>query len=286
MCAGRSLVVAWPRLERPSLAIQRSSCPALMTCRPGCCNHDCVALVPSWCATEEEARARELMGAATVLLVEDMDRPRKALCRYLGGELRLVEATNVSEGIARGRSALPELSVVMADLSLPDGSGWEVIAVLHAYDPTLRFLVISGIQDTDPPEDLPEELLEKVLFVDKPTSGSEIIAVAAFAYHLVEQDREARDRAAGRAAPPAPTAALSRPTIARRPDRNGLSRRESQAMRGCMLGLTNEEIAEQLGISFSTARKYVCAGLKKLRVASRHQVKAAMERGRRRGERK
>jgi len=196
--------------------------------------------------------------------------------------LQLVEASNVAEGIANGRMALPDLSVVMADLDLPDGSGWQVIAVLHAFDPTLRFLVISGIQDTDPPDGLPAGVMDKILFVDKPTSGAVLLAAAAYVDRLVWKERRACAKAAGFPVErvPVPPGSTLRPKIERRPDHPALSHRESQAMRGCMLGLTNEQIAEQLGIAFGTARKHVSAGLKKLHVTSRRQVRAAIDRDR------
>jgi DNA-binding NarL/FixJ family response regulator len=244
-----------------------------------------VAVVPRWCATEEEALARELLGNATLLLVEDMDGPRRALRRYFGDALHLVEASSVAEGIASGRMALPDLSVVMTDLGLPDGSGWQVIAVLFAFDPTLRFLVISGLRDTDPPDGLPAGVIDRILFVDKPMSGDVLLAAAAYADRLVWKERRARAKAAGIPVEgaPVPPGRPARPKIARRPDHPALSHRESQAMRGCMLGLTNEQIAEQLGIAFGTARKHVSAGLKKLHVTSRRAVKDALDRDRRGG---
>jgi DNA-binding NarL/FixJ family response regulator len=247
-----------------------------MTCRLCCCIHEAVAsLVPRWCATEEETLARGLLGGATLLLVEDMEGPRRALRRYFGDALRLVEATNVTEGIAHGRMALPDLSVVMTDLGLPDGSGWQVVAALHSFDPTLRFLVISGIQDTGPPEDLPAAVIDRTFVVDKPTSGDELLAAAAYAHHLVRQERGAGEGTG------VSVGSRLEPRFARRPDHPALSHRESQAMRGCMLGLTNEQIAEQLGIAFGTARKHVSAGLRKLHVTSRREVKAAIDRDRR-----
>jgi DNA-binding NarL/FixJ family response regulator len=193
---------------------------------------------------------------------------------YFGAELRLIEATSVDEAIAAGRSALPDLHVVMVDLGLPDGSGWQVVAELHACDPTLRFLVVSALEDTDPPAGIPAELLQRVLFVDKPTSGRELLAVAAYSYHLVRQDRGG----GGSTVPP-------EPQVDRLPKHDGLSHRESQAMRGCMMGLTNQEIGEQLGIAFGTARKHVSAALEKLDVTSRDDVARALDGDRGRGER-
>jgi len=228
---------------------------------------------PGWCADEQEARAREILGGVTVLLVEDVDLTRRMLRRYFGAGFRLIEAASVSEAVDAGRSALPQLHVVMVDLGLPDGSGWQVVAELCASDPTLRFLVVSALEDTDPPPGIPAEILQRVLFVDKPTSGRELLAVAAYAYHLVRQDRGG----GGGSTPP-------EPQVDRLPKHGGLSHRELQAMRGCIKGLTNREIAEQLGIAFSTARKHVSAGLEKLQVTSRRDVARALDRDREPGE--
>jgi DNA-binding NarL/FixJ family response regulator len=229
--------------------------------------------VPRWCRTKQEARAREILEGATVLLVEDEDLPRRGWCRYIGRTLRILEAVDVAHAMLVGRSALSDLDLAMVDLALPDGSGWEVIVELHALDPTLRFLVVSGLEETGPPEDLQQDLIDRLLFVDKPTSPAQILAAMAYAYHCVQQERGARD---GSDAP-------ERPDVERCPKHEKLSHRESQAMRGCVQGLSNQEIAEQLGVAFSTARKHVSAGFSKLKVSSRQEVARAIERDREAG---
>jgi DNA-binding NarL/FixJ family response regulator len=183
------------------------------------------------------------------------------------------EAGSLAKALACGRRARSDLDLAMVDLDLPDGSGWRVILVLHALDPTLRFLVISGLEDTDPPKPLSPELRERVLFLDKPTCEHRLLVTAAYACRCVRQDRGLRD----------PSDAPFKPRIERRPKHEKLSLREAQAMRGCAQGLTNSEIAEQLGISFSTAVKYVGRGIGKLGVTSRHDVAAAIAHDRRAG---
>jgi DNA-binding NarL/FixJ family response regulator len=153
-----------------------------------------------------------------------------------------------------------------------------VITALHASDPSLRFLVVSGQHDTDPPEEFEPELFDRILFVDKPTSGSQLLAAAAYARHFVRRAREGAESVGQDGQPAVDSPLPPEPDARRRLGHEGLSHRESQAMRGCVLGLTNEQIAEQLGLSISSAKKYVSAGLKKLGVTSRYEVHWAMER--------
>lgn len=227
---------------------------------------------------QEEARALELLQGATILLVEDLEIVRTSLRRLFTSALRVIEAGTVEQGVAAGRQTLPGLDLAIVDLGLPDGSGWDVITALHATDPSLRFLVVSGRHDTDPPEGFLPGLFDRILFVDKPTSGTQLLAAAAYARHLVQREREGAESGTTSGQP----AAASQPPLEadahRRVRHEGLSHRESQAMRGCVLGLTNEQIAEQLGLSISSAKKYVSAGLKKLGVTSRYEVHWAMER--------
>jgi len=219
---------------------------------------------------EQEARARRVLRGATILLVEKKDVTRTLWCRYLGTEVRVHEAATAAQALAFGRQVSRDLDLATVDPDLSDGSGWQVIFDLHALDTTLRFLVISALEDTSAPQPLSQELRERLLFVDKPTSAREVLVAAAYAYCCVQRERGLRHASDAPAWPP----------IERRPQHPLLSHRQSQAARGCMLGLTNQEIADQLGLNFVTARKHVCATLKKLRVVSRHQVGEAIDRDR------
>src|SRR6478672_12842779 len=55
-------------------------------------------------------------------------------------------------------------------------------------------------------------------------------------------------------------------------DRFGLTTREIQVARLIAEGLSNNEIADRLGVRFFTARNHVERTLAKLRVTSRHRV--------------
>lgn len=237
---------------------------------------------------QEEARALELLDGTTILLVEDLDIVRTSLRRLFTSSARVLEAGTVAQGIAAGGAALPGLDLAIVDLGLPDGSGWKVIEKLHARDPVLRFLVVSGLRDTDPPESVSPDLLDTILFVDKPTSRRQLLAAAAYACHFSRRERRGARDPDGSAGDDPALDASPPPELDVDPRirHDALSHRESQAMRGCVLGLTNEQIAEQLGLSISSAKKYVSSGLKKLGVTSRYEVHWAVERDRedRRGE--
>lgn len=232
--------------------------------------------VPRWCGTAQEAHARLVLRGATVLLVEDVDVTRTVYCRYLGTSVNVHQAGDVAQALACGLRTWRDLDLAAVDLNLPDGSGWRVIFALHELDSTLRFLVVSALKDTSSPKRLSRKLRERVLFLDKPVSEHQLVVAAAYACCCV---RHERGKCGASDVPP-------RPQVGRRPRHEKLSLRESQAMRGCAVGLTNREIAAQLGISFSTAKKHVSAGFGKLEVSSREEVAEAIasaRRARRRG---
>ena len=87
--------------------------------------------------------------AATILVVEDDLATRAFLADNLRADgFLVVEAPGVQAGIALLRSAYPD--VVIADVSLPDGSGLEVVRAVRAEDapaqtdPRTPVLVLSG----------------------------------------------------------------------------------------------------------------------------------------------
>jgi two-component system response regulator RegA len=79
----------------------------------------------------------------TLLIVED-DRPfRERLARAMEGRgFTVTIAESVAQGIARAKEAPPGFAVV--DLKLDDGSGLDVVEILHATRPEARVVVLTG----------------------------------------------------------------------------------------------------------------------------------------------
>ena len=79
----------------------------------------------------------------TLLIVED-DRPfRERLARAMEARgFGVVIAETVAQGVARAKEAPPAYAVV--DLKLDDGSGLDVVEMLHAVKPEARVVVLTG----------------------------------------------------------------------------------------------------------------------------------------------
>lgn len=83
-------------------------------------------------------------GGPVLLVIEDNNTLRNALCRYLAQRfpLRLVEAANAAEGLDMARRWEPE--VMLVDLSLPDRPGVAVIPMLKAARPSASLIAMTS----------------------------------------------------------------------------------------------------------------------------------------------
>jgi len=77
-----------------------------------------------------------------VLHVEDDPDLHEVIRAMVGGRFDFVLATTLSE--ARARVALERFDVVILDLSLPDGSGWDLLPDIRQRQPDARVIILSG----------------------------------------------------------------------------------------------------------------------------------------------
>jgi DNA-binding NarL/FixJ family response regulator len=216
----------------------------------------------------------ELTLPAPVLLVEDeplVRRRLEGLLLQLGYQPdALVHAGSLAE--ARACLANQPVALALVDLGLPDGSGIDLIAEMHAADPGLAILVISAWCTED-----------AILAA---------LRAGATGYVLKERDDlevslSLRSVLRG-GAPIDPFVARRiidelRPRPTEQPDTASgeiLSPRESQILRLVAEGLANREIAEQLFLSRYTVECHIKHIYRKLAVSSRTRaVHAARSRG-------
>ena len=123
------------------------------------------------------------MGKPIVLIVDDNKLARALLRDSLpAGGYEVIEACDGAEAVDRFRAARPD--VVMIDLMMPEKSGMEALAEIHAIDPKSRVVIISAL-DAD---SLRKSALESgaVGYVVKPFHPLEIADAVARA---LEQPR-------------------------------------------------------------------------------------------------
>lgn len=85
-----------------------------------------------------------------VLIVEDDDALRGALHRYLARKnLTVLDAATCLEGFDILQRYHEEIRVVLADIILPDGQGFELVDCAAGYDPSLGVIIMTGDSSID-----------------------------------------------------------------------------------------------------------------------------------------
>jgi len=174
------------------------------------------------------------------------------------------EAADVDEAIAGIRHAAPD--VVLLDVHLPGGGGPAVIDAVSRDDDVPRFLALSV-------SDAPEDVIATVRagargYVTKTITTGELgDAIEAVARgEAVFPPRLAGlvlDAFAGGAGEPAESS---------EDELDRLTAREREVMRLIARGYAYKQIARQLEISGKTVETHVSAVLRKLQLASRHEL--------------
>ena len=216
---------------------------------------------------------------ARILIVEDHGDLAEALevnLRRAGYEAEM--ARDARQALFAMRAHEPDL--VMLDLGLPGMDGFSLLGRLRADGWEGPVLILSA---RGAPDDKVEGFrLGADDYVTKPFHTMELMArvgallrrAGAAARSRDEEDDADDDDAAAEAAgaPPSPIG-FSDEELVRR---FGLSLRQAAVTRLIAAGLTNPEIADELGISRFTARNHTAQILAKLGVPSRGRVGAML----------
>jgi two-component system response regulator DevR len=206
-----------------------------------------------------------------LLLVDDSEVVRLGLTALLGqaADLSIVaQAGTVKEAIAAATASRPD--VVLLDIRLPDGTGFDACRGILAAHPAARVLVLTSVADESVVDDA--------------------IRAGAHGYLLKEVNGQAllaaiRAVAAGQSIlDPAITERVLHLMRSRRPaERNvldTLSPQEAKVLAGIAEGLANKEVAARLGLAEKTVRNYLATIFEKLHVNRRTQAAALYARGR------
>ena len=100
---------------------------------------------PAAPGTTVRAEPRTARPARRILLVEDHQDSREFMQSLLESDGHTVEAVrSVEEGRDRLANIAQPLDVLVTDIGLPDGSGWDLVAFGRMCRPTLRIGVVTG----------------------------------------------------------------------------------------------------------------------------------------------
>ena len=208
----------------------------------------------------------------TVLLIDDSEVVRAGLRTLLGTDAAVAivgEAATVASGVEAAARLRPDL--VLLDIRLPDGTGFEACRQILKHAPDTRVLILSSIADD--------------AMVD------EAIRSGANGYLLKEIDgrglvNAVRDVAAGKSIlDPAITARVMRLVKAGgggRDARDTLSSQENRVLALIAEGCTNKEVGAKLGLSEKTVKNYLSTVFEKLHVSRRAEAAVIYAQGKNR----
>jgi two-component system response regulator DevR len=207
--------------------------------------------------------------AIRVLLIDDSELVRRGIKAVLASTpcetpLHVVgEAATVSEGVSACLRLQP--NVVLLDIRLPDGSGFDACRQILSKLPKTRVVILTAHSNDN-------------LVFDAVTAG-------AHGYLMKEIDAAAlvqalQDVAAGRSIldPEATTRVLRMLRGGTHgesgPDLSVLSAQERRVLALVAEGLTNKQAGNQLGLSENTVKNYLVSVFEKLQVKRRAQAAA------------
>jgi len=111
-------------------------------------------------------------GGETILLVEDEGELRTLSAKILTQQgYKVIEAKDRMDALEISRKSLPEIDLVLSDLSMPNMGGRELASRLLELKPDLRIFFISGYA----PSHDSEELASHCIVLEKPINPSELL---------------------------------------------------------------------------------------------------------------
>lgn len=212
------------------------------------------------------------MSRITVMIVDDHAMVRKGLRMLLESQtdIQIVgEAGTVQEAIEVGARVKPQ--IVTLDLSMPGPSGVASVERLRAAIPNVRIIVVT--MHDDPAYVRSAIAMGASGYVNKSAADTELIA----AIRAVSRGRVFID--VGDAAT---LESILSPTTVRegKTPVESLSEREREVLQRVARGFTNQQIADEIGLSVKTIESYRARLMKKLDLRERSDlVRLAIEMG-------
>lgn len=191
-----------------------------------------------------------------LLIVDDHAVYRMGLAALLETEPRIEIIGEADDGESAIREALRlRPDVILMDIMMPGADGIDATKAIHQQLPSVRILVLTTSATSD---DLAAALRNGAAgAINKSADNSRIVA----AIYAVAEGRES-------------VSPEIRRLIAEDPPAPGLSARQSEILQSITRGLSNQEIAKQLGISPESVKEYVNNLFAKIGAANRTEAAA------------
>jgi DNA-binding NarL/FixJ family response regulator len=210
-----------------------------------------------------------------ILVVDDHVLIREALqgvFKELRPDTTVLEAANCSQAMRLAQEHT-DLEVILLDLNLPDGDGFNVLAELRELYPAVSIVVLSATNDRD--KVMRALDLGAVGFIPKSTrravmlSGLQLVLSGGI---YIPPEILRREEVTSSPAPKQFGTGGSRAS----PRELGLTERQGEVLGLIMQGKSNKAICRVLHLSESTVKNHVAAILKALKVANRTEAVMAI----------
>ncbi len=204
-----------------------------------------------------------------VLLVDDSEVVRMGLRALLGAEQSLTiiaEAHDVASGVEAATRHQPD--VVLLDIRLPDGTGFDACRRILQRSPATRVLVLTSVADEDVVDDAIRAGAHGYLL--KEVNGRALVQAihdVAIGKSILDPAITARVLALMRSTAPA-----TKNTLAM------LSPQEHHVLALIAEGLTNKEAAQKMALTEKTVKNYLSNIFDKLHVTRREEAAALFAR--------
>jgi DNA-binding NarL/FixJ family response regulator len=203
-----------------------------------------------------------------ILVVDDHTLIREALrgvLQELKPEADVMDASSCREALELAQANAGELDLILLDLSLPDGDGFDTLGELRDLYPAVAIVVLSASRDRDSVTRALD--LGALGFIPKSASRAVMVSALQLVF------------AGGIYVPPEilQKAPMSSPVSApMSPSELGLTERQIDVLALMMQGKSNKAVCRELDLAEATVKNHVTAILRALKVTNRTEAVIAV----------
>jgi DNA-binding NarL/FixJ family response regulator len=206
-----------------------------------------------------------------ILVVDDHTLIREALrgvLQELKPEADVMDASSCREALELAQANAGELDLILLDLSLPDGDGFDTLGELRDLYPAVAIVVLSASRDRDSVTKALD--LGALGFIPKSASRAVMVSALQLVF------------AGGIYVPPeilqrAKMAPMSPPVSApMSPSELGLTERQIDVLALMMQGKSNKAVCRELDVAEATVKNHITAILRALKVTNRTEAVLAV----------
>ena len=126
------------------------------------------------------------MSNPTILVVDDEEQQRDLMRRSLGrAGYTVLEASDFHAALAVQEKHLGEIDLLLIDLSLPGGNGYDLSKALLAVEPNLKVLFVSGLVGANMCKFF-DMLVTDVHFLQKPFQSADLLRRVEFVLNMAD----------------------------------------------------------------------------------------------------